>query len=161
MFRLLRQKLATELFALFLVSLGFFLLVEPGAISANFGYIISFTSQGMNDFFRAILYYFTHLDFSDILGLFLLGFGLYLVVQRIIYRLRISPEYVKLSCPVCGGKLRRSHRHIIDRIINYFIPVYRYRCRNRKCRWTGLRIRPPVLGPKNIRSAIGNSKQET
>lgn len=151
MFKLLRQKLAIELFALFLVSLGFFLLVEPWAITSNFSSIIGFTSQGINTFFKAILYYFTHLEFSDILGLFMLGFGLYLIAHRIIYRLRLSPEYVKLSCPVCGGKLRRSHRHIIDRVINYFIPVYRYRCRNRKCRWTGLRIRPPFVAPKNAR----------
>jgi len=40
-------------------------------------------------------------------------------------------------CPRCACHLTRIHRRFIDRLLSIFIPVYRYRCYNLSCEWTG------------------------
>lgn len=49
------------------------------------------------------------------------------------------------SCPECGGRVCRVHRHIGDRLIALFLNVRRYRCENPECAWEGIISGHPVL----------------
>ena len=40
-------------------------------------------------------------------------------------------------CPICNGSTYRIPRRLVDRIVNLFTPVYRYRCRTMNCIWEG------------------------
>jgi len=40
-------------------------------------------------------------------------------------------------CPHCNGAVYRVHRQPFDRFINFFMPVYRYRCGSLGCSWEG------------------------
>jgi hypothetical protein len=40
-------------------------------------------------------------------------------------------------CPRCSGVAHRVRRRPIDRFINIFVPVYRYRCGSLDCNWEG------------------------
>ena len=77
---------------------------------------------------------------SDLIGLVLLAVSLVVVTWRIRWRLMRTPRYTARTCPLCGEDLQRSHRRPRDRIANLYVPVRRYRCRNRDCRWSGLRV---------------------
>lgn len=43
------------------------------------------------------------------------------------------------SCPQCNGPVERIRRRILDRIVSWIMPVYRYRCRMKGwgCDWEG------------------------
>jgi len=41
------------------------------------------------------------------------------------------------SCVQCGENLIRTPRRPIDRLLNLFVPVERYRCRRFSCQWAG------------------------
>jgi hypothetical protein len=43
----------------------------------------------------------------------------------------------KHTCPECGGGVCRVPRRLIDRLINLFTPVQRYRCLSMHCAWQG------------------------
>ncbi|HIC88411.1 MAG TPA: hypothetical protein EYP04_03285 [Anaerolineae bacterium] len=51
-----------------------------------------------------------------------------------------SPRWTGETCPRCGGRISRVHRHFTDRLLDLVIPVRRYRCRSSACRWEGLRV---------------------
>lgn len=40
-------------------------------------------------------------------------------------------------CPRCGGFAYRIPRRFIDLLISFFMPIRRYRCRSKGCRWEG------------------------
>ena len=40
-------------------------------------------------------------------------------------------------CPCCGGTVHRVQRRSFDRFVNFFMPVYRYRCGSLDCDWEG------------------------
>jgi hypothetical protein len=64
-----------------------------------------------------------------------------LVAWRLRWRLVTSPGLTEQACPRCGSDLRRIRRRSRDRLIDVFVPVGRYQCSNRDCRWRGLRVR--------------------
>ncbi|HIK09857.1 MAG TPA: hypothetical protein IGS52_06265 [Oscillatoriaceae cyanobacterium M33_DOE_052] len=76
------------------------------------------------------------------LGFVLIGVSVTLILARLRYRLRTSPSSAGAKCPVCGGRLRRVHRNLFDRAINILLPVSRHKCRDPKCGWEGLRVKP-------------------
>jgi hypothetical protein len=41
------------------------------------------------------------------------------------------------QCPLCAGYVVRIHRRYIDRVISWFVPVHRYKCRDYNCQWQG------------------------
>lgn len=45
-----------------------------------------------------------------------------------------APEPV---CPRCKGLVYRIPRRFPDRVLSFFVPVQRYRCRSWACRWEG------------------------
>lgn len=49
-------------------------------------------------------------------------------------------------CPCCNGSAYRVQRRTFDMYINFFMPVYRYRCGSLGCDWEGnLRVQPALL----------------
>ncbi len=49
------------------------------------------------------------------------------------------PEY---RCPRCAGPVSRVQRQSLDRFINQFSPVHRFRCQWQSCGWEGrLRVK--------------------
>jgi hypothetical protein len=43
-----------------------------------------------------------------------------------------------VRCPRCGStELQRIHRRLLDRLLSWARPVYRFRCANPGCAWEG------------------------
>lgn len=76
---------------------------------------------------------------SDLIGYALLSISLVFVAWRLRWRLMTMSRFTTRKCPECGGELQRIHRHRTDRILDLYIPVRRYRCKDRDCGWRGLR----------------------
>ena len=81
---------------------------------------------------------------SDLLGLTLIVLALLILARRVRWRLMHSEEWAGETCPQCGGPMHRSHRRPLDRLINWFVPVRRYRCKDPDCGWKGLRIKQAI-----------------
>jgi predicted RNA-binding Zn-ribbon protein involved in translation (DUF1610 family) len=62
------------------------------------------------------------------------------IAYRLRWRLMHSRSLTSMTCPNCGSDIHRVHRHTADRIANWFVPVRRYRCWNKECEWSGLRV---------------------
>ncbi len=43
-----------------------------------------------------------------------------------------------LKCPRCSYEVDRIHRTRFEHTVGLVYPVYRFRCSNSKCGWTGL-----------------------
>lgn len=44
---------------------------------------------------------------------------------------------IRLTCPLCEHDLIRVTRRPVDRLLSFFAPLYRYRCRQHACQWEG------------------------
>jgi hypothetical protein len=77
---------------------------------------------------------------SDLTAYVLLLIAIVFAVFRIRWRLVRLPRLRTRECPRCGGKIHRIRRHRTDRLISLYVPVRRYVCKNRDCRWQGLRV---------------------
>jgi hypothetical protein len=126
------------------VALAVFLLVERMEIRQTF---LAWARQGyrtatylLGDMLRGLEAVRQRATISDVTGLVLLAVALAVVTWRIRWRLLRAPRYSARTCPLCGKDLRRTHRRRRDRILNLYVPVRRYRCRNRDCGWNGLRV---------------------
>ena len=47
------------------------------------------------------------------------------------------PSEDRNTCPCCGGRLVRTPRRLVDRLISQFTPILRYRCERFLCQWQG------------------------
>jgi hypothetical protein len=77
---------------------------------------------------------------SDLIAYAILLAAFAFIVWRVRWRIMRQPQLRDLECPHCGGELHRIHRRTIDRFVSLYVPVRRYRCKNRDCRWQGLRV---------------------
>jgi len=132
------------------VALAVFLLVERLEFRQTF---LVWARQGyrtarylLGDMLRGLEAAVQRTTISDLTGLVLLAIALAVVIWRIRWRLMRTPRYTARTCPLCGEDLQRTHRRRGDRIANLYVPVRRYRCRNRDCRWSGLRVWTGVTG---------------
>lgn len=82
----------------------------------------------------------SRLSLSDKVGLILVILALLAMALRMRWRLMHTASLTKLACPRCGSTMHRSHRHLLDRVISAYVPVRRYRCSSKTCRWHGLRV---------------------
>jgi len=135
-----------ELIALAFALLGVFLLVEQFQIRATIlqalMWLVGGLEQIANRVIEVLVYEATHITLSDALGLVLIALAFVVLVWRVRYRLRRSPNLTGTVCPVCGGPLHRIRRTPLDYVIDRFVPVRRYRCKDPACGWTGLRVKP-------------------
>jgi hypothetical protein len=60
------------------------------------------------------------LGLSELIAIPLFLIVLAATIWRVRWRLRRLPALVSLSCPVCGGRIHRVHRHGVDHLIEYF-----------------------------------------
>lgn len=79
----------------------------------------------------------------ELVGLTLVLVGAVALLYRIRWRLLHAQSLTEISCPRCGSEIHRVHRHAVDRLVDCYVPVRRYRCWNNECRWQGLRVRNP------------------
>jgi len=141
--RFLREY-RVELVAALMALLGVFLLVERIQIRVTIFRTMLLAwrtiSGAVGALVRAVVYRITHITVSNLIGLVLIVLSIVIVLWRV--RVRLTQRLTGSTCPVCGGELRRSHRHWLDRLISLLLPVRPYHCRNRECGWKGLRARP-------------------
>jgi hypothetical protein len=132
-----------EILALLLVALAIFLLVEQmqiretllGWLDRVLEAVVTFggrIGQGLADFIR-------NTTLSDLAGYTLLLIAFLFVSWRVRWRLMTMPRFTTRKCPRCGGDLQRIHRHRADRVLDLYVPVRRYRCKDGDCDWRGLR----------------------
>lgn len=88
----------------------------------------------------AALHFFSTIGLSELIAIPLLALTFIAVVWRVRWRVQHNPALTDLHCPRCGGAIHRVHRHTVDRLASIFVPVRRYRCTNRECLWSGVRV---------------------
>ena len=124
-----------SVFAMFI--LGVFLLVEKMEISHTLFKVIKATIFLFADFIKAIrdsIYNtLSWLELSDLVGVILILFALYLIILRARFRLLIL--YPKIyECTNCDNKnkLKRIPKSLKHRIIHFVLrlSVYYYQCNN-------------------------------
>jgi len=88
----------------------------------------------------ALLTFISSIGLSELLAIPLLFVVFVAIFWRIRWRVRHTASLTDLHCPRCKGNIHRVHRHTRDRIVSVFAPVRRYRCTNRECGWSGVRV---------------------
>jgi hypothetical protein len=134
-----------ELFIVLLVAVAVFLLVERMQIRQT---VLGWLRQGlqaMRNFgggiLRGLVNFIQNTTLSDLTAYALLLAAFAFVGWRLRWRLMTMSRFTERQCPHCGGDLRRIRRHRLDGLVNVFVPVGRYWCKNRDCWWQGLRIK--------------------
>jgi hypothetical protein len=133
-----------EIMIALLIVLAVFLLVERMSIRqtlytglvrflSQLDKLISRVGQGLVGFVRGT-------TLSDLVAYVLLVIVLALATWRTRHRLITHPKLTEIVCPQCGSDLARIPRRQRDRLLNLVIPIRRYQCTNRDCRWRGRRI---------------------
>jgi hypothetical protein len=124
--------------------LSIFLLFEQMNIRGTLlGWAVAAGNLGLNLVARLVnglMSLRSRLGLSELIAIPMLIGVILLLIWRIRWRLRNTPALVDTHCPRCGGELQRVHRRSIDRAISIFVPVRRYRCNNRECGWSGVRV---------------------
>jgi hypothetical protein len=133
-----------ELIWLVVVAIGAFLLLERLSLRqtltawarTTFHRILS-RAQQLDEQVGALL---TQVSLSDVIGSLLVAAAVVALLLRIRWRLLHDARLTKVACPRCGGAIHRTHRKRLDRLVCLYVPVRRYCCSNRECRWKGLRV---------------------
>jgi len=132
-----------ELCAILFVALGVFLVFERMQIRQT---VLRWIQQAIqvlggsaSSLVRRLVQLAARATLSDIVGIVLLLAAGVLALRRTRWRLMSMSRFTDRLCPRCGSELHRIHRRWYDRVLNAFVPVRRYRCRNRDCGWVGLR----------------------
>jgi hypothetical protein len=124
--------------------LGVFLLFEQINIRGTLlGWAVAAGNFGLNlvtRFINGLMGLRSRLGLSELIAIPMLIGVVILLIWRIRWRLRNTPALVDAHCPQCGGGLQRVHRQFADRAVSIFVPVRRYRCTNRDCGWSGMRV---------------------
>ena len=143
-FVLFLKKYRIEILIVVGLILAIFLLFEQTNIRGMLlGWAIVAGNLGLNLVVRLVnglVSLRSHFGLSELIAIPMLIGVVVLLIWRIRWRLRNTPALVDAHCPRCGGGLQRVHRHSIDRAISIFVPVRRYRCANRDCDWSGVRV---------------------
>jgi hypothetical protein len=133
-----------EILIVLLVALAIFLLVERMQIRQT---LLGWLRQGLGALrslggsaLRAAVDFIRNTTLSDLTGYVLLLVALAFMAWRLRWRLMAMPRFRASTCPRCGGGLHRVHRRWHDRVVSLFVPVRRYRCGDRTCGWSGLRV---------------------
>jgi hypothetical protein len=133
-----------EVIWLAIVAVAVFLIFEPWHIrrwlSWQLTHIVSYARRFIEQLVGRIADFLAQAAFSDTIGFLLLLVALVMIAWRVRWRLLRNPAYTTVRCPKCDGTIHVIHRHTVDRLINLYVPVRRYRCANAECRWCGLRI---------------------
>ena len=118
-----------------LMALGIFLLVENMEIKHFIYEIIRNVALSFGDLVKLIgsifLVLIKKIEISDLVGISIIFYVLYLVAQR--QRERLIKRFSGVSdCPECQGDLRRVKKSVKHKIMSYiyFVNVKNYRCKD-------------------------------
>lgn len=150
------RKYRFEIIWVAVVALGIFLLFERFNIRANvmrwLRTAARFLLQGAGRVSDVVAQFLTRTTLSDAVAYLLILGAAVALVLRVRWRLQNSPQFTTLKCPQCGADIHRIHRTPADHLISAIVPVRRYRCGNRDCRWRGRRVvAPQSLTPSKAR----------
>jgi predicted RNA-binding Zn-ribbon protein involved in translation (DUF1610 family) len=127
-----------------MVAVAIFLLVERMQIRQTLlGWLrqaVQAVGQVAGGLLRGLVDFVRNTTLSDLVGYALLLGALVFFLWRVRWRLMTAPRFTTRACPRCGNDLIRVHRHAADRLLNLFVPVRRYRCKDGSCGWSGLRV---------------------
>jgi len=153
------RKYRFEVIWLLVVLLGVFLIFERMNIRVSMirwvarGISVALTAIGRID--DVIRIFIAHTTVSDAIGYVLILGALAAIAWRTRWRLMRTPAWTTIRCPQCDSEIHRVHRRARDRFVGLLLPVNRYRCTNRECRWSGLRVAAaarrrghPAIAPK-------------
>jgi len=133
-----------EIIWLLVVAFGIFLLVERMQIRQTLARwllaVLQVVVRGLSQLDNVLARFLATLTLSNAIGYVLILAALIAIVWRTRWRLMRTPSLTALRCPRCDGEIHRVHRHALDHLISWVVPVHRYRCSNRACRWSGLRV---------------------
>ena len=128
-----------------LVTLAVFLLVERMDIRQTLRNWLVAAWHGLESLIsgltRAAIGQVQNITPSDLVAYALLVAAAYLVLWRGRRRLMTQPRFTTLKCPRCGSEVHRIHRHWHDHLLDLYVPVRRYQCKDPACRWRGLRVK--------------------
>jgi hypothetical protein len=88
-----------------------------------------------------VISYVQRITLSDLVAYVLLFGAVSLAMWRTRRRLMTPSRYTALACPRCGGEVHRIHRRWYDRLLDLYVPVRRYQCKDPECCWRGLRVK--------------------
>ncbi|MCX7706668.1 MAG: hypothetical protein N2204_01495 [Anaerolineae bacterium] len=138
------RKYRFEIIWVAVVALGIFLLFERFNIRASvmrwLRTAATIVLQGAGRLDDAVMRFLARTTLSDAVAYVLILGAVVALLLRVRWRLQNTPRYTELKCPRCGGDLHRVHRTTADHLISVVVPVRRYRCGNRDCRWHGRRV---------------------
>jgi len=148
---------SVEIIAAVVVGLGIFLIFERMNIRSTFFAWATIVAQNafhaLGHVDNAVADAIARLTLSNALGLVLILGAVFAIVLRVRWRLIRAESLTTLRCPRCGGSIHRVHRRAGDRVVGWFVPVRRYRCSNKECRWGGIRVATSEHGPEPAHSA--------
>ena len=78
---------------------------------------------------------------------------IFLVVWRIVYRLRSSKSLASTTCPNCDSPLVRVKSRRWQKTVRPILPLRRFYCRT--CGWKGFRMKSSESIPLSLRSSKG------
>jgi len=84
---------------------------------------------------------------------------LLLIIWRLLWRLRTIESLTATVCPKCGYPLSRVKRTNWQRQVSRILPLRRFHCK--KCRWTGVRLKPYKPLPLNVQEGTYRTSSQT
>lgn len=138
------RQYAFEIVWVAIVGLGIFLIFERMNIRKSLFRWLSLVAQrllrGAGQLGDTVVGWLAATTLSDAIGIALVLGALLVLFLRVRSRWLNNPALSTLRCPKCQGPIHRVHRTRLDHLINRIVPVQRYCCADRACRWQGLRI---------------------
>ena len=132
-----------EIMVVFLLGLGIFLLVEDLEIKAYIYNIIRSVFLFIEKFIQSvrdgIFYVIGEFETSDLVGITLIFFALFLIANR--WKERMIDRFSSLKeCPECGNNLHRIQKTAGQRMTSmfYFVDVKHYSCKT--CNYKGIKM---------------------
>ncbi|MDB9854254.1 hypothetical protein OAC91_03360 [Candidatus Marinimicrobia bacterium] len=132
-----------EITVVTLITLGLFLIVEDLEIKSYiflfFKKIAIFSSQIILTVTQTIFFFFQRFEFSDIVGIGLIAFALYLIARRWRERV-IQRASIFKDCPECGSELHRIKKEAKHKLLGYlyFSTIKNYGCK--KCTYKNIKF---------------------
>lgn len=84
---------------------------------------------------------------------------LILILWRLFWRFRTIESFTSTVCPRCGYPLSRIKRTNWQRKVSRVLPLRRFHCK--KCRWTGVRLKPYKPLPLNVQEGTYRTSSRT
>ena len=139
------REYRVELAALLAILVGVFLLVERLELRGMLRTFLEAIKELLGAFLQVVAAsartYILDFTLSDVVGWGLIILMIAFIVWRVRHRFAKDEAWRAYECPKCKGPLVRIHRTRLDHFLTWaFFPGgFRYVCKNKSCRWSGLR----------------------